>query len=269
MNFAERYGPWAVITGASSGIGRAFAEALAQRGLNLCLVARRGDRLQALAEAICAKANIAVETVELDLAEPDAAARLEAATAGKDVGLLVSNAGFGFKGPHHEQDPAMLARLVQVNVLAPTLLSRAFAPRLIARGKGGIILTGSVEGFMSSPWSAAYAATKAHVHALGEALWDELKPHGVHVLVLAPGATDTENLKLQGFDAAKMRGVMPADAVASAALDNIANGPFHVPGGMNRMTVRVMGILPRKTRTRLVGKGTRMAIKRMYHCRIG
>jgi short-subunit dehydrogenase len=260
MTFADRYGPWAIITGASSGIGQAFAVALAARGLNLVLVARRGERLRQLAAELTTESRVMVETLEIDLAGPDAAERISASLDGKDVGLLVSNAGFGFKGPHHEQAPARLAHLVQVNALVPTLLSRAFAPRLIARGKGGIIMTGSVEGFMSSPWSAAYAATKAHVHALGEALWDELKPHGVDVLVLAPGATDTENLRLQGFDAAKMRGVMAPDDVATSALDNIAKGPIHIPGARNRIMVGIMGLIPRKVRTRLVGKGTRMAM---------
>ncbi len=261
MTFTERYGPWAVITGASSGIGAAFASSLAGRGLNLVFVARRAERLRQMAAELATSYGVSIEPIELDLAEPDAADRLADATASKDVGLLISNAGFGFKGPHHEQDPAKLARLVQVHVLAPTLLSRAFAPRLIARGRGGIVMTGSVEGFMSSPWSAAYAATKAHVHALGEALWDELKPYGVDVLVLAPGATDTENLKLQGFDASKMRGVMTPDAVATAALDNIKSGPLQVPGRQNKLIVGLMGLIPRKTRIKLVGKGTRLAME--------
>lgn len=262
MTFAERYGPWAIVTGASSGIGLEFSRLLAERGLNLLLVARRVDRLNSIAAELRSSHGVAVELIELDLAGSKFIDTLLAAVEEKDVGLIVSNAGLGFKGPHHKQDRTALDRLLAVNTRAPTLLTNALAPRLIERGRGGIIITGSVEGFMSSPWSAAYAATKAFVHFLGEALWDELKPHGIDVLVVAPGATDTENLRLQGFDASRMGNVMAPRAVAEAAVANLTKGPIHIAGRANRAMVRFMSLLTRKTRIGLVGKGTRMMMEK-------
>ncbi|RJF90644.1 SDR family NAD(P)-dependent oxidoreductase [Sphingomonas cavernae] len=260
MTFTQRFGPWALVTGASSGIGEAFASLLAERGLNLVLVARRKDRLESLATSLRAQHGIEIEAVELDLAAPEFTESLLHATKSKDVGLVISNAGFGFKGLHHLQDRQQLSALIDVNVRAPTLIANAFASRLIERGRGGIVLTGSVEGFISSPWSGAYAATKAYVHSLGEAIWDELKPHGVNVLVLAPGATDTENLRRQGFDAQQMSNVMTPRAVAEQALANIDKGPVYVPGRTNRAMIRFLGVIPKRKRIGLVGKGTKMAI---------
>jgi uncharacterized protein len=261
MNFVERFGPWALVTGASSGIGKELASLLAARGLNLVITARRRDRLEQLAATLSKAHNVRVEVVEADLTHQDFMEPLLQATMGKDIGLVVSNAGFGFKGLHHNQDRKRLIDLINVNVLAPTLLTNGFAPQLIARGKGGILITGSVEGYFSSPWSAAYAATKAHVHSLGEAIWDELKSHGVQVLVLAPGATDTENLKSQGFDAATMKNVMTAHEVAELALNNMENGPLYVPGTVNKAMVRILGLMPRRMRISAVGKGTKAAMK--------
>jgi uncharacterized protein len=260
MSFSERFGPWAVVTGASSGIGEAFATLLAERGINLVITARRKDRLEQLATALASRHGVKIETLELDLTNREFLASLLSATDHKDIGLIVSNAGFGFKGLHHLQNQGQLVSLIDVNVLAPTLIANAYAAHLIGRGRGGILITGSVEGFFSSPWSAAYAATKAYVHSLGESLWDELKPHGIDVLVVAPGATDTENLKLQGFDARHMKNVMSPREVAEMALANIGKGPVFVPGGLNRIMVRVLQLIPKRSRIRLVGKGTKAAM---------
>lgn len=260
MSFHERFGPWAVVTGASSGIGAELATLLAERGLNLVITARRKDRLESLAATLASRHGVKIEALELDLTVPGFLDPLLAATGDKDIGLVVSNAGFGFKGLHHDQARGQLDSLINVNVRAPTLISNAFAPQLAKRGRGGLLITGSVEGFFSSPWSAAYAATKAYVHSLGESLWGELKPHGVDVLVVAPGATDTENLKSQGFDAARMKNVMSPRQVAELALANIGNGPVYVPGGGNRLMVRILGMIPRRSRILLVGQGTKAAM---------
>ena len=260
MSFSERYGPWAIVTGASSGIGEAFATLLAERGLNLIITARRKERLEQLATTLASRHGVQIESLELDLTTPRFMENLLSATNDKDIGLIVSNAGFGFKGLHHLQDPGQLDSLINVNVRAPTLIANAYALRLIKRGKGGILITGSIEGFFSSPWSGAYAATKAYVHSLGEALWGELKPHGIDVLVVAPGATDTENLRLQGFDAKTMPNVMLPRQVAEMALTNIGRGPVYVPGGVNRAMVRILSLIPKRTRITLVGKGTKGAM---------
>ena len=150
--------------------------------------------------------------------------------------------------------------MLDVNVRAPTLLANAFAAPMVSRKRGGLIFTGSMEGLFSVPFSAGYAASKAYVHSLGEALWHELKPAGVDVLVLAPGATDTENLQRQGFDPQRMKGLMTPKEVAALALEHIADGPIYVPGPQNRLTAHLIGCLPRRVRVSLVGKGTQRAM---------
>lgn len=139
-------------------------------------------------------------------------------------------------------------------------LARAFAPGLAKRGRGGLLFTGSMEGFFGFPWSAAYSATKAFVLSLGESLWVELRTQGVDVLVLAPGATDTEALTNQGFRAEDLPGLMQPDEVARLALDRIRRGPTYVSGAMNRWSTRFLRLLPRSLAVRLAGATMRRAI---------
>ena len=224
-DFKDRYGPVALVTGASSGIGLAFAEALAAKGFDLVLVARRIDRLEALGVRLATAHGVKVDALQIDLAQPDAAQRMLGATAGLDVGLVVSNAGFGMKGEHAGNDPQAMADMLMVNCNVPLQLTRGFIPRLRQRGKGGIILVSSIEALMGCPYSAAYSSSKALVNALGEGLWAELQPEGIDVLTLCPGATESEAAALQGIDISKLHNVMSAADVARLTLDNIQNGP--------------------------------------------
>jgi short-subunit dehydrogenase len=224
-DFTKRYGPVALVTGASSGIGKSFAERLAETGMDLVLVARRVQRMQALAAHLQATYGVAVKVCAIDLAEANAAEQIAAATASLDVGLLVSNAGFGLKGDHGTNDPRAMAEMLMVNCGAPMQLAHGFIPRLRKRGKGGIILTSSVEALIGCPYSAAYSASKAFVKSLGEALWGELTPDGIDVLAICPGATDTEALGRHGIDPATLPNVMAPDAVAKLALANLRRGP--------------------------------------------
>lgn len=260
--FSSCYGPWAVVTGASSGIGEQFARALAARGCNLVVVARRADRLDALATELSTGGGVEVETLALDLAEPGSVSRVVAGCAGKDVGLVVSNAGFGLKGLHHQQSESRLEAMVAVNCLAPALLARAFGPALMERGRGGLIFTGSIEGFVGFPLSAAYAATKAFVLSLGEGLWGELHSQGVDVLVVAPGSTDTEALELQGIDKSTLVGIMSPATVVEGALEQLGKRPVHIAGAMNRALVGAVAALPRRAGVGLVGWGMRRTLER-------
>ena len=178
-DFRYRYGPWALVTGASSGIGEHFARRLADRGLNLLVAARRLDRLEALARELRDTHRVEVVPVAVDLAADEVADALVGACGERDVGLVVSNAGLGMKGLLADADAEELEDMLAVNCRAPMLVARAFAPRLVARGRGGLVLVGSIEGFQGYPWSTAYAATKGFVHSLGEGLWGELHPKGV------------------------------------------------------------------------------------------
>ena len=236
----EKYGPWALVTGASSGIGEQFARRLARAGFNLMLVARRTERLDALAQELRRRRRIEVHALTADLAERAAINEVASAAAGHDLGLLVSNAGFGLKGRFERADCDALEAMVAVNALAPLLLLHAVLPRLLLRGRGGIVLTGSIEGEAPFPFSTAYAATKAFVHSLGLGLAGELEGTGVDLLVLEPGATDTEALRLQGFAPEALPGRMPADQVAREALAQLGRKTLHIPGKDNRKFVNVM-----------------------------
>jgi short-subunit dehydrogenase len=244
--FIERYGPVALVTGASSGIGSSFAEALAARGLDLILVARRIGRLEALSEKLKADHGVGVTVCQLDLSAATAAEQVMRAAASLDVGLVVSNAGFGLKGPHERNDPAAMSDMLMVNCHTPMLLAHAFIPRLRQRGRGGIIFTGSIEGLMGCPYSTAYSATKAFINHLGEGLWAELRPHGIDVLTLCPGATDTEAPVKQGIDPGTLDALMSPDEVAALALDNIADGPVYVCSEHYRLMFENLLQLPRR-----------------------
>jgi short-subunit dehydrogenase len=226
--FRDRYGPLALVTGASSGIGEAFAEALAARGFDLVLVARRKDRLDTLGTRLTEQHGIVVQCLGIDLAQGDSADRILKVTEAFDIGLVVSNAGFSMKGDHAANDPASLTAMLMVNCHIPLHLTRGFIPRLRQRGRGGIILTSSIEALIGCPYSAAYSATKALVKALGEGLWAELQPDGINVLTLCPGATKTEALARSGIDPSKLQHAMDPMDVVCQTLDNIANGPIFV-----------------------------------------
>jgi short-subunit dehydrogenase len=245
-DFQERYGPFALVTGASSGIGKAFAEELAAKGMNLVLVARRIERLDELAAQLHSAHGVQVQTSQIDLAQPDSSTRMLAVTACVDVGLVISNAGFSMKGDHADNNPDVMTEMLMVNCQVPLQLTRGFIPRLRARGKGGILLTSSVEGLIGCPYSTAYSATKALVKALGEGLWAELQPDGIDVLTLCPGATQSEAAARSGLDLSKMQNVMKAQTVAQLALDNIRNGPTFISSDHYRATFDRLLAMPRR-----------------------
>jgi short-subunit dehydrogenase len=261
-DFTHRFGPWALVTGASSGIGEQFARQLAARGLNVVITARRAALLEHLAAELTRTHGVQVTVLALDLAQPDFMAPLLAACADKDIGLVVSNAGFGLKGEHHNLDAARLSAMLNVNCHAPMLLAHAFAPQLIARGRGGLLFTGSIEGFMGFPWSTAYAATKAFVMSLGEGLWGELTARGVDVMVLAPGATDTDAPTLQGIDKSQLAGMMPPAEVVRQALAQLGKKTVFITGWTNRLLVRFLTMVPRRVGLRIAGKGMQVALQR-------
>jgi short-subunit dehydrogenase len=182
-----RYGPWAVITGAASGIGPDVAERLAANGLDLVLVAPPEAEARALADGLTSRHGVATRVLPLDVARPDAADALHAATADLDVGLAVLNASLVHGGPFLEGDPARDAEMLALNCGAVAATSRVFGRRFVARKGGALVLAGSILAFAAAPRAAVYAATKAFVQSLAESLDAELGPHGVDVLALAPG----------------------------------------------------------------------------------
>lgn len=188
----DRYGEgYAVITGASSGIGAEFARACARDGMNVVLAARRMDRLTELAEEL-ATHNVSTGVVPCDLSTRRGVETLLGALEGLDVAVLINNAGVGYGGRFSKQDPERLDAMVQLNCAAPVALTAALLPRLIERGRGALVFTGSVAGSQPLGLHALYSATKTFDNFLAEALWAELRGSGVDCVVLQPGSTETE-----------------------------------------------------------------------------
>jgi short-subunit dehydrogenase len=260
-DFLKRYGPTALVTGASSGIGEALAVLLARNGFDLVLAARRTDRLDQLAARLRDHEGISVLVCQVDLSHAEAIDTITEACEDQDIGLLVSNAGFGMKGAHQDNDPRTLRNMVNVNCVAPMLLTQHFIPKLLDRGRGGIIITSSVESLMGFPYSAPYAASKAFASSIGEGLWGELHPSGIDVLALCPGSTDTETHALQGIDSSKLEGMMSAEAVAQEAIDNIQNGPVFISGAANREMFSAVTAMPRREALLMMGENMKQVLE--------
>lgn len=245
--FRDRFGGAALVTGASAGIGAAFAPALAQKGMDLILVARRGDRLQSLAAEISRAHGVRAEVVALDLLQPGATAALVRAveTTGLEVGLLVCSAGFGTYGPFEDLPPETEARMVDLNCRVVVEHCHAFIPAMVRRRRGGVILLASIGAYQPCPYWATYGATKAFNLMLGEALWAELRPHGVDVLALSPGYTTTEFQEVAGIDFGIGRKSTAADVVP-LALRALGRKPSTVYGLGNRVMVFGSRLAPRR-----------------------
>lgn len=249
--FHTRYGPWVVITGASSGIGREMALRLAESGLNLVLAARSKAALEQLAADLTTQHGIEVRVVDLDLARETGVETLGAATCELDVGLLVAAAGFGTSGPFLDSQLDQELEMLNVNCRSLVALSWHFGRRFTERGRGGIVLMSSIVGFQGMPNAAHYAATKAYVQVLAEALYVELSPLGVNVLASAPGPTNS------GFAArAGMRmgtALNPAD-VAQPTLDALGYRSTVLPGFLSKLLTYSLIPLPRWARVRIMGR---------------
>ncbi|GAB92659.1 SDR family NAD(P)-dependent oxidoreductase [Gordonia rhizosphera] len=191
QQFKDRYGPWAAVAGASTGLGAAFADELAQRGLNVVLVARRGALMEETAEKIRAKHGVEVKPVVLDLADSDADAQFASAVEGLEIGFFIYNAALEPQGLFVDEDRDSLIGNIVVNCITPTLLVKQLAPGMIERKRGGIVLVSSLGALQGIKVFAAYGAAKSYELILGEGLWDEFREHGVDACTLVVGATST------------------------------------------------------------------------------
>jgi short-subunit dehydrogenase len=222
----ERYGDWALVTGASSGIGAEFARALAREGISCVLAARREERMRALADELEKEHGVATRVVAVDLADVDGAVELARAVVDLPVGVLVNNAGFGLAGRFSKLDGERMRQMVVLNCVAPVVLTHELLPRMLEAGRGAVIVTGSVAGKQPLPLHAVYSATKAFDQHFGESLWGELRGTGVDVLVLEPGSTESEFHETAGELPHAGR---PAREVVEAALDALGHQPSLVP----------------------------------------
>lgn len=249
--FRIKYGPWAVVTGASSGIGREIALCLAEAGLNLVLVARSRDVLEHIASDVTARYGIEARVIDLDLVGEKAIEEIETATSNLDVGLLVAAAGFGTSGPFLNAILEQEIEMLHVNCQVLLALSLHFGQRLAKRGRGGMILMSSIVGFQGVPNAAHYAATKAYVQSLAESLHVELSPLGVDVLASAPGPVNS------GFAARadmKMGAVLKPVDVARPTLDALGRKSTVLPGLLSKLILFSLAPLPRWIRVQIMGK---------------
>jgi hypothetical protein len=242
QEFRSRYGPWAVVTGASSGIGAEFARQLAALGMNLVLVARRQERLARSKAELQERFKIEVQTIAADLQEAQALDEVAAGTAGLDLGLLVNCAGFAVTGEFTQHRLEDEIRLLHVDCRAVMMLSHHFGKRFVAQGRGGIVNVASAASFLPLPYWAHYSAAKAYVLQFSEGLWYELRKHGVDVLALCPGSTQTEFAKVAGTS---MKG-MDVQPVVRQALDGLGRKIRVTPGLGNRVAAIIPRLIPRK-----------------------
>lgn len=261
-SFRQQYGEWAIVTGASSGIGEAFAYALAARGIKPLLVARREEELHRVALTVKERYDIESAWLVLDMADTNVIERLQMACVDHDVGLVIGNAAYNPPGAFLDLSRANLLRTLDVNDRANVLLAHAFLPYLKKRGRGGFMLVGSTEGFSGSPYSSVYSASKAFVLSFGEALWGEFTGTGVDVLVLVPNATDTPLLASRNVGSMNIKG-MPASEVAETGLNHLGKGPSVIPGAFNRWSFRLLRRLPRKWMVQGVGAAMKKIVADM------
>lgn len=273
-SFVDRYGPWALVAGASDGVGAAFAEALAERGLNVVLLARRQQKLTEVATAITERHGVETRTLPIDLAQPEAAAEVAAAVRDLSVGFLVYCAGADpdFR-PFLSNSLRSAEAMVQRNCVVPMQLCHHLAPAMVERGRGGIVIFGSGAGLVGGPNMVAYGASKAFDMVFAEALWSELHGHGVDVIGLILGKTDTPSLRRLEHDRGHLAGLdqVPegagdVDTVVNDALAHLDDrarldaGPTVFVGEQMRAGAGLLAAMDRNDAVRLMAQASAQAM---------
>lgn len=258
MEFSSKYGPWAVVTGASAGLGAHYCRQLAERGLNIVLVARRRDQLETLAEQLHSQHGVECRVLAMDLLAENAVAEITATAEDLEVGLLVNNAGFGWKGSFLEGGAERFRDMIRLNCEVPTLLSYALLPAMVKRKRGGMLMLASTAAFQPTPFFSVYGASKGYDLLLGEALNEELRGTGVDVLTVCPGSTETEFHGIAGTESTFPRMADPADVVRKS-LDALGRRMTFVHGFKNSMMVAGNRVAPRS----MVAKVSARIIKKV------
>jgi short-subunit dehydrogenase len=252
--FTQRYGPTALVLGASEGLGAEFARQLAARGLGVVLVARRAEALEVMKAEL--SRSVPVRCVVADLASSEALSIVAEATKDLDVGLVVYNAALSPLGPFLSQSLDENLRAVDVNVRGPVAFAHHFGQRLVQRGKGGLIVLSSLTAFQGSPFVTTYGATKSFNLAFAEGLWFELRERGIDVLSVCAGATKTPNLLKAAPNGAP--GMLEPSQVVTEALQALGGGPTMIPGVFNRFASFLMRrLLPRWATITIMGQQTK------------
>jgi short-subunit dehydrogenase len=254
----KRFGPWALVTGASSGIGKEFAQQIAASGINIVLVARREDLLKEVGVEFSKRYGVEHRVVVLDVSLKDFIRQLASATDDLDIGLVVSNAGTGNPGEFLKLDRQLLEETLRLNTMSHLDIAHYFGGKLAERRRGGLILVGAMGAENGIPCMANDGGAKAYVHSLGEALHYEFKPLGVYVTVLAAGVTNTAVLEKFALDpkTMPMKPMSVEQCVSEGLSGLVKNRSRIVPGRLNRiLNALVPASLARKMLADLLGKG--------------
>lgn len=266
MILKQKYGPLALVAGASEGIGAAFSRYLANEGMDLVLVARRKEPLDTLAGSLTNKYRISTTCISCDLSDNEAANKIAKDLNGREINLLVYNAALSFIGPFEQDSMEHQNKIAISNMITPMNMFRTFGEDMLKKGKGALIMMASLAGFQGSGFLTSYAATKAFSRILAESLWYEWKDRGVDVIACCAGATNTPNFiktkpEKQGFLAPR---ILSPENVVNECMKQLGRKPSFVAGRGNRIASFFMQrIFPRKTAINIMGDNTRK-IYRLY-----
>jgi len=260
MSFKEKYGPTALIAGGSEGIGAAFAHSLAARGLDLVLVARKKEPLEIIAANIQTKYGVKVTVVCCDLTADDALEQIKSVVKEIPVSFLVYNAALSYIGPYLDENIGTHEAIAKVNIMTPMKLLHYFGGKMVAQGRGGVVVMSSLAGMQGSAYLATYAATKAFCNVFAESLWYEWKQKGVDVISCIAGATATQNYI--DTQPGKTNPLAPKPqkpgAVVEECLNKIGRRPSFISGGGNKIASFFMRrILPNRLTVVIMGNNTR------------
>ena len=247
----HKYGPWAIVTGASDGIGQAFARHLAAQGLHLVLVARREPVLAGLASELTQAHGVQCRVLAANLTDLEAVQRIAQAAADLDIGLLVAAAGFGSSGPLLDSNLGVETEMVDLNCNAVLALAWHLGPRFARRGRGGVVFMSSLLAFQGTPRAANYAATKAYVQALAEGLRVEWAPLGVDVIASAPGPIRSGFAKRADMHMAQ---ALSAEVVARVTMQALGGRTTVRPGWLSKLLGWSLAMLPRGGQVRVIGQ---------------
>jgi len=256
-DFANYFGPWALIAGASEGLGEAFAHEIAKKGINIILVARRKELMEKLSQQLRQEYNVKTKIIQLDLASIDVLEKIKKETEQLEIGLMIYNAASSPIGLFYHFNLEQQNKVIDINVKGPMIFTYYFGQLMKDRGKGGIILLSSLAGLQGDPYHAHYSATRGYTMNLAEALWYEMKKYGVHVMTCAAGATKTPNYISSKPKRAGLINPRPMDAkkVAKGSLKSLRkNKPYHYPGFSNKFNVFILRhLLSRKAAIKFLG----------------
>ncbi len=253
-DWKSKYGDWALITGASSGIGEEFSKRLGGMGLNLILIARRKEKLEKLSEEIRSKNGIEILVIQQDLSEDSAVQNVIDLIGEREVGILINNAGFGSTGNFADHELKDYRDMIYLSCIIPTELTHHYLKGMKERSKGAVIFLGSTVAFLPVPFMSVYSAVKAFNHYLGSALWYELKKFNIDILSLNPGGTDTEFQRVANIKGGPL--VRTSEDVVKTAIKSLGKKPAVVDGFINKFYISLAKLVPTKFITAIGGKSS-------------